>query len=97
MAIVKKKSKARAIKVQTVRQPSSISEMGDVNFGNLGAASDGKMVSYDAVTQKFVLITADELLSVAAEDNDISDDLVTALEGELNLGEVLVELDGGTF
>ena len=95
---VAKKPKATAVKTQAVRQPSIISEMGDVNFGDLGAASDGQIVSYDAVTQKFVLITADQLLSVSAEDNDIPDELVTALEGELDLGTIQIDnLDGGTF
>ena len=107
MAVVKKaqsisnvarKPQARTVKTQSVRQPSIISEMGDVNFGDLGAAADGQIVSYDATTNKFVLITADELLRVSAEDNDIPDELVTALEGELDLGTIQVEsLDGGTF
>ena len=95
---IAKKPKATTVKTQSVRQPSIISEMGDVNFGDLGAAADGQIVSYDATTNKFVLITADELLSVSAEDNDIPDALVTALEGELDLGTIQVEsLDGGTF
>jgi len=95
---IAKKPKATTVKTQSVRQPSIISEMGDVNFGDLGAAADGQIVSYDATTNKFVLITADELLSVSVEDNDIPDELVTALEGELDLGTIQVEtLDGGTF
>ena len=95
---IAKKPKATTVKTQSVRQPSIISEMGDVNFGDLGAAADGQIVSYDATTNKFVLITADELLRVSAEDNDIPDELVTALEGELDLGTIQVEsLDGGTF
>jgi len=95
---IAKKPKATAVKTQSVRQPSIISEMGDVNFGDLGAAADGQIVSYDSTTRKFVLITADELLSVSAEDNDIPDELVTALEGELDLGTIQIDnLDGGTF
>ena len=95
---VAKKPKATAVKTQAVRQPSIITEMGDVNFGDLGAGADGKIVSYDAATNKFVLITADELLGISAEDNDVPDALVTALEGELNLGQIQLEsLDGGTF
>ena len=95
---IAKKPKATTVKTQSVRQPSIISEMGDVNFGDLGAAAHGQIVSYDATTNKFVLITADELLRVSAEDNDIPDELVTALEGELDLGTIQVEsLDGGTF
>ena len=95
---VAKKPKAAAVKTQSARQPSIITEMGDVDFGDLGAGADGKIVSYDAATNKFVLITADELLSVSVEDNDVPDALVTALEGELDLGQIQIEtLDGGTF
>jgi len=107
MAVVKKAQSIsnvvakKAVTTQTVqssRQPAIISEMGDVNFGDLGEDADGQIVSYDAATNKFVLITADELLSVSAEDNDVPDELITALEGELNLGEIQIEsLDGGTF
>ena len=49
MAVVKKaqsisnvarKPQARTVKTQSARQPSIISEMGDVNFGDLGAANN---------------------------------------------------------
>ena len=95
---IAKKKAIRKVATQSVRQPSIVTEMGDVNFGTLSAADDGQIVSYDAATDKFILITADQLLSVSAEDSDIPDDFVTALEGELDLGEIQVEsLDGGTF
>lgn len=95
---VTKKSTSKSIKVQSVKQPSVISEMGDVDFGDLGPAKDGQIVSYDAVTKKFVLITPDELLLVSAEDNDIPDQLISALESEIDLGQIQIEsLDGGTF
>lgn len=98
IANVARKAPAKTVKTQAIREPSIISEMGDVNFGDLGPESDGKIVSYDSTTNKFVLITADELLSVSAEDNDIPDEFVTALEGELNLGQIeLDNLDGGSF
>lgn len=92
--------KRRAVKpsVRSVRNPSSASEMGDTNFGTLDATKDGLIVSYDNVTNKFVLITADELLTTSAEDSNIDDTFVTALEGELDLGQIQVDsLDGGGF
>lgn len=61
--------------------------MGDTNFGTLDATKDGLIVSYDNVTNKFVLITADELLTTSAEDSNIDDTFVTALEGELDLAK----------
>lgn len=95
---IAKKGAVKKISTQSVRQPSIVSEMGDVDFGTLDATKDGQIVSYDSTTNKFVLITADDLLSVSVEDNDVPDELITALEGELDLGAIQVEsLDGGTF
>lgn len=95
---ITKKAAAKKITTQSVRQPSIVSEMGDVDFGTLDATKDGQIVSYDSTTNKFILITADDLLTVSAEDNDVPDELITALEGELDLGAIQIEtLDGGTF
>jgi hypothetical protein len=95
--VAQKKEAKKAI-IQSVREPSVINEMGDTDFGDLGPAKDGQIVSYDSTTNKFVLITADELLGVSVEDNDIPDEFVTTLESELNLGQIQLEnLDGGVF
>jgi len=84
--------------VQSIRSPSILSELGDVNFGTLDATKDGLIVTYDNATDKFVLISPDQLLSISAEDNDIPDDFVTALENEINLGDIEIgNVDGGTF
>lgn len=96
MAIIRKKAVQKR-RVQAVREPSIIREMGDANFGDLGPLKDGQIVSYDSTTNKFVLITADELLTVSAEDQDISDEFVTQLEQELNLTNVITNVDGGGF
>jgi len=107
MAVVKKaratssvikKTQAKSASVISTRSPSQMEEMGDTDFGTLDATKDGYIVSYDSTTDKFVLITADQLLTTAAEDSDIDDSFITALEGEVNLGDVqLNTLDGGTF
>ena len=107
MAVVKKaratssvikKTQAKSASVISTRSPSQMEEMGDTDFGTLDATKDGYIVSYDSTTDKFVLITADQLLTTAAEDSDIDDSFITTLEGELNLGDVqLTTLDGGTF
>jgi hypothetical protein len=107
MAVVKKaratssvikKTQAKSASVISTRSPSQMEEMGDTDFGTLDATKDGYIVSYDSTTDKFVLITADQLLTTAAEDSDIDDSFITALEGEINLGDVqLSTLDGGTF
>jgi len=84
--------------VQSARQPSIIQEMGDTAFGTLDSTKDGLLVSYDSTTDKFVLVTADQVLSTSAEDDDLPDDFITQLEQELDLGAVQIDkLDGGTF
>lgn len=95
---VAQKKQPKKAAVQAVREPSIITEMGDTDFGDLGPLKDGQIVSYDSTTNKFVLITADQLLGISAEDDVIPDQFVTILEGELNLGQIQLEnLDGGVF
>ena len=95
--VAKKKEAAKPL-VQSVREPSIISEMGDTSFGELDASKDGLIVSYDSNANKFILTTADQLLGVSAEDSNIPDDFVSVLEGELNLGQIQLDnLDGGSF
>jgi hypothetical protein len=92
------KKKETKSKVQSVREPSIISDMGDTSFGTLDASKDGLIVAYDAETDKFILKTPDQLLSKSADDSILPDDFVSTLEGELNLGQIQVEsLDGGVF
>lgn len=93
-----KKSAKKAISVSSIRNPSQMEEMGDVNFGELDANKDGYIVSYDSATDKFILITADELLTTAAEDANIDDTFINVVESELDLGNVAVSsIDGGAF
>lgn len=94
---VKKKSILKSSIVST-RQPSQIEEMADTNFGTLDASKDGYVVTYDSTTDKFVLSTPDQVLAASAEDGDISDEFVTQLEQELDLGTISLEdVDGGLF
>jgi len=86
------------ITVRSTRQPSIIQEMGDTAFGTLDATKDGLLVSYDSATDKFVLVTADQVLSTSSEDSDLPDDFISQLEQELDLGTIQIDnLDGGTF
>lgn len=105
MAIIKKaqsvsntvKKKVAKTSVQAVRQPSIVSEMGDTDFGELGAAKDGQIVSYDSVSNRFVLITADDLLGVSVEDEALPQEFLNTLEQELQVGEFQGDVDGGGF
>jgi hypothetical protein len=93
-----RKTAVKVLPISSIRNPSQIEEMGDTNFGTLDATKDGYVISYDSATDKFVLITADQLLTTAAEDSDIDNTFIDAVESELDLGAVAVStVDGGTF
>jgi len=90
--------KAAKVTVQSVREPSSLQDMGDIDFGTLDSTKDGYVISYDSAADKFVLITADDLLTTAAEDSNLDDSFISAIESEIDLGRVATtSLDGGTF
>lgn len=110
MAVVRRASSGKQIRkkqvsesgtklnVQSTRQPSIIQEMGDTAFGTLDSSKNGLLVSYDSGTDKFVLTSADSILSTSVDDSDLPDDFVTQLESELDLGTIQIDnLDGGTF
>ena len=107
MAVVRKASNRRVVRkasttdtatIRTTRDPHSIEELGDTNFGKLDESKDGMVVSYDAKTDKFILITADEVLSESAADEDIPDDFIDQVEAEVDLGTIAIgDLDGGSF
>lgn len=71
--------------------------MGDTNFGALDSSKDGLFVSYNNSSKLFELVTADRLLEIAVEDNDIADQFITQLESELDLGQLAEDIDGGGF
>jgi len=84
--------------VRSLRQPSSISEMGDTDFGGLDENVDGYFVTYNSTTKKFELVDADQILERTVEDDDLPDEFVRQLETELNLGTIAAEdIDGGSF
>lgn len=93
-----KKTPVRSLSISSTRSPSQLEEMGDTDFGVLDSTKDGLVVSYDSVTDKFILITADQLLSNAIEDSDLDNTFIDVVESELDLGVVAsVSLDGGSF
>lgn len=92
--VAKKKDPAK-VSVQSVREPSLIKEMNDTSFGTLDASKDGLLMSYDSATDKFVLVTADELLLASASDDDLPDDFIDRLAEEIIVP--IAELDAGGF
>jgi hypothetical protein len=97
MPIIRKKPSS-AKRVQSVRQVTNFEELNDVNIESVGNAQDGHVLVYDASTDKFVLVDPDVVLSTSVQDSDLPDDFISQLEGELDLGEIQIEvLDGGGF
>ena len=87
-----------ATRVTSTRQPSQLEELGDTNFGTLDSSKDGMIVSYDADTDKFILITADNVLEDSAADQDLPDVFIDQVEAEVDLGTIGIDnLDGGTW
>ena len=87
-----------ATRVTSTRQPSQLEELGDTNFGTLDSSKDGMIVSYDADTDKFILITADNVLEDSAADQDLPDVFIDQVEAEVDLGTIaLDDLDGGVW
>lgn len=105
MAVVRKgqsisntvRKRVAKISVQAVRQPSIVSEMGDTDFGELGVAKDGQIVSYDSVSNRFILITADDLLGVSVEDENLPDEFITQVEDQIGILPFEGDFDGGGF
>jgi hypothetical protein len=107
MTVIRKASSSKQValkkavtkkRVASQRPISTLEELGDVNIDNPSSAQDGFLLAYDSATDTFNLISPDTYLSASVEDNDLPDDFVTQLEGELNLGNIQIEnLDGGSF
>ena len=96
--VVKKSANPRSVTSQLQR--TKLSDMTDASFGTLDASSDGKFVSYDESIKKFTLVSADDLLVVSSEDDDLPNEFVSIVEDQINLGEISISginADGGTF
>lgn len=85
--------------VLNIRQPTTIGDMGDTSFGVLDDTKDGLFVTFNNITKKFELTTADILLERASEDSDLPDEFITQVEDELNIIAVTEfnDIDGGAF
>jgi len=98
MANIIRRQQSERPRVRSTRQPSTLQEMGDTNFGTLDASKDGLFVTFNNETNNFELLSADDLLRAAVEDNDVADQFIEVLEDNINLGDVVItDIDGGTF
>ena len=70
-----------------------LSDLADVSVTNL-PAKDNHILSYNATTQRYELIPADQLLQVAASDSQLPVQFVQQLEADL---DNQIDLDAGGF
>lgn len=94
-SVVSKRTASTSLTSQLQR--TKLSDMSDTSFGTLDASADGKFISYDENINKFTLVTADDLLTVSVEDDDLPNAFVSTVEDQIDLGEVTGNVDGGTF
>ena len=96
MAIIRRASATRVV-VQSTKPVRELQDAVDTDFGVLNAAADGKVVGWDNNTGKFILVDADTILGRSSEDGNLSDQFITQIESQIDLGDDLGDIDGGSF
>jgi len=70
-----------------------LSDLADVSVSNL-PSKDNYVLSYNATSQKYELISADQVLSNSAEDSNLPNKFVDQLDNDL---DNRIDLDAGGF
>jgi hypothetical protein len=70
-----------------------LSDLADVSVSNL-PSKDKFVLAYNATTQKYELVPADQVLQTAAEDNEFPQKFVDQLDVDL---DNKIDVDGGQF
>ena len=78
-----------------VQQPQQLRNLTDVSFGVLDDTKDGFMVTFNETTNKFELLSPDDLLVEAVADNDLPDQFVEQVVEEAS--SLTGSIDGGSF
>lgn len=71
----------------------NLSDLADVSVSNL-PAKDKYVLTYDAVTQKYTLVPADQILQTASEDSSLPQEFVDQLDIDL---DNKIDVDAGGF
>ena len=78
--------------------PTQIRTISNVDFGTLNATKNKHLIKYNATSQKFEMISADNLLLNAVADNDLPDEFINIIESQVDPDSLTFEsADGGTF
>tara|TARA_A100001201_G_scaffold110866_1_gene94829 strand:+ start:170 stop:589 length:420 start_codon:yes stop_codon:yes gene_type:complete len=92
---IKKKVEDTSTAVPSAVFPTKIRDMNDTSFGTLDSTKDGQLVSYSTTNDKFVLITADDVLVESVADDDLPDAFADQLNDEIDI--TITSIDGGSF
>lgn len=77
--------------------PRRLRQLNDSELGTL-SEKNKQLLQYDHSQRKFVLVTANTILTNASSSGDISDALVTTLEEEIDAANLDFDgVDGGSF
>jgi len=82
----------------TVTQEKSVvaeflSDLADVSATNL-SAKDNYVLTYNASTQKYELVPADQVLQSAVSDSNVPDEFISQLDAQL---DNKIDMDAGGF
>ena len=97
--VVRKSSSSKSLtkNVRSTRQPSLLREMGDAEFGTLNSSKNGYVITYDSVTNDFMLMSPDDVL-ITSTSTPAPDEFISQLEQQLDLGTIsILDIDGGGF
>lgn len=78
--------------------PTQIRGISNVAFGTLNGSKNKHLIKYNATSETFEMISADNLLLNAATDNDLPNEFVNLVESQVDPNSLTFEgADGGTF
>ena len=78
--------------------PIRLRDTTDSDLQPLGNPKNKYLLRYNATTDEFDLITADEILEVSVEDNEVPDVFIEQVEQEVDPHKMFFyDLNAGTF
>ena len=78
--------------------PIRLRDTTDSDLKPLGSPKNKQLLKYNATTDEFDLISADQILSVSVSDDDLPDDFIDQIEVEVDPNKMFFyDLNAGTF
>ena len=78
--------------------PVRLRDTTDADVMPLGSTKNRYLLKYNATTDEFDMISADDILSVSVSDDDLPDDFIDQIEVEVDPNKMFFyDLNAGTF